>query len=115
MFVALAENYGNVRDKLNLYVALAPVVKIDNHKMNFLKTLVNHLDTIEETMWLFGFNELYGTSWTGFASKFCFMNSDWCGAKNDLLVKRVVYPSSNWVEEIPEPEEGKNATKLNKT
>jgi lysosomal acid lipase/cholesteryl ester hydrolase len=29
MFVSLAENFGNIPDKLNVFVALAPVTRID--------------------------------------------------------------------------------------
>lgn len=44
MFTALAENFGNLRKKVNLFVALAPVVRLDNAYNEMIVSLAKNVD-----------------------------------------------------------------------
>jgi len=46
MFVALTENFGNVRDKVKTFFALAPVVRLDNISDPFFTSMAEDIDSI---------------------------------------------------------------------
>ena len=37
MFTALAFNYGNLNDKLHMFIAVGPVVRLDDVRAEFMK------------------------------------------------------------------------------
>ena len=47
MFSALSENHGDLRNKLNVFIALAPVIKLDHISNDFFKYLADHVDHIQ--------------------------------------------------------------------
>jgi hypothetical protein len=46
MFSALASNHGDLNSKINIFVALAPVVRLDNVAESYLKLIANDIDSI---------------------------------------------------------------------
>ena len=50
MFTALAEGFGNINDKLNLYVALAPITRLFGSKSPFLQSLSSKIPLVRELL-----------------------------------------------------------------
>ena len=46
MFSALAQNHGDLKSKINLFVAFAPAVRLDNVSEPYLKLIANDIDSI---------------------------------------------------------------------
>ena len=63
MFAALAENFGNLREKVNLFVALAPVIRLDNATNDWFVKLGNNVDRAQFWLNKLGIHELYGPGW----------------------------------------------------
>jgi len=64
MFTALAENFGDLNNKLNLFVALAPVTYLQDSTdamMRYASDLFNPLSTTLEELEI---NELFGSNWS---------------------------------------------------
>jgi hypothetical protein len=84
MFTALSENFGNLRAKLHLFVAMAPVVQLRNNQNEFLKTLADDIDSITWWMDFFGIDELFGPNWVLASKVFCVIKPDWCNQANEF-------------------------------
>ena len=52
MFSALAENSGDLRDKIDLFIAMSPVVTLSNTQNGFLNEMKEDIDQLS---WLFDF------------------------------------------------------------
>ena len=63
MFTALAENYGDLRSKINLFVALAPVVRIDNAYNDMDTSLAESIDRAQYWLASLGIDEIFGPGW----------------------------------------------------
>ena len=63
MFSALALNQGNLLKKVNFFIALAPVVRIDHVENKFIVALKNNTNIINESLDDMNINFLYGPSW----------------------------------------------------
>ena len=63
MFSALALNQGNLLKKVNFFIALAPVVRIDHVENKFIVALKNNTNIINESLNDMNINFLYGPSW----------------------------------------------------
>ena len=63
MFAALTEDHGDLREKVNTFVALAPVVYLNNIGVGFINDFATHFDDI--IWWLDSLNifELFGEDW----------------------------------------------------
>lgn len=86
MFTALAENFGNLEDKLNLFVALAPVTRLDGVSNEFFHTLGNifpYLKKVLDEMHIYEFN---GPSWQSYEDEICFLFEDLCQQLNVMNV-----------------------------
>ena len=71
MFSALALNQGNLQDKVNFFIALAPVVRIDHAENPFIVMLKNNTDKIDESLNDMKINFLYGPDWQNTSSNLC--------------------------------------------
>lgn len=64
MFYALATNEQYLKSRLNLFVALAPVVSMNNSSMvGFWKILLGKCHQLEKLLQRIGIFELFGKSW----------------------------------------------------
>ena len=71
MFSALAENHGDLNSKVNLFIALGPIVRLD-HIQN--KQFEDYGKDIDNTLyWLswFGINEILGPKWQKWTYENC--------------------------------------------
>ena len=63
MFSALAENHGNLNEKINLFVSLCPITNL-KHASNIIGQLTQlTLDIFYNALDLIGLHELMGPSW----------------------------------------------------
>lgn len=86
MFTALAENFGNLEDKLNLFVALAPVTRLDGVKNQFYHNLGNVFPYLKQVLDDMHIYEFYGPSWQSYEDEICFLFTDLCDQLNVLNI-----------------------------
>lgn len=53
MFSALAYNHGDLKDKLNLFVALAPIINLANSPNSLMQSAANHWRLLEGQLHFF--------------------------------------------------------------
>ena len=100
MFTALAENHGNLRSKINLFVAMAPVVRLDNTTNEILVNLGQNVNRAQYWMASLGFDEVLGPEWFTIAATYCPLfeskqYKDMCyGEKYLYLKKRMRWDST---------------------
>ena len=63
MFNALSENESYFKDKVSLFVALAPITKIPNETSGIVKYASQNYDLIDHTIRTLGMYELLGANW----------------------------------------------------
>ena len=79
MFTALADRYGDLSNKLNLFVALAPAVYIHDSADKWMKDLAGALDdSLTYLLHSFGIYELLGDEWDAIRDPFCEIFHDFC-------------------------------------
>jgi hypothetical protein len=82
MFSALSENHGQLNDKVNLFIALSPVVFLQQTKNESIKELIGDIDGL---VWLFnylGIYELFGPEWQLISESICMFKEDLCSKIN---------------------------------
>jgi lysosomal acid lipase/cholesteryl ester hydrolase len=62
MFTALAENFGNLREKINAFVALAPVINLGHSTAPFIRDIAKHRKASISKFMSMGYYELNGNS-----------------------------------------------------
>lgn len=78
MFTALAEKFGDLDQKINLFVALAPVTRLDEASNELYHTLANiypYLKTIFDSLKIY---EINGPNWQNYQDEICFLFEDFC-------------------------------------
>lgn len=63
MFYGLAENENWFKERINLFVALAPVVKITNTKSKAIRLLSKFEGVLDSQVSNFGIREIFGKGW----------------------------------------------------
>ena len=93
MFSALAENKDDLRHKINLFVAMAPVVRLDHSRHPYLNRLSEWVDKAQFSLAWFGIHEVYGPEWQ-LQSAFCkYMVDyfeDFCKGPPSFLASRTI-------------------------
>jgi len=64
MFTALAENFGDLNDKINLFVALAPVTYLQDSTDALMKYAADFFPTLQTTFEELAVHELFGSTWS---------------------------------------------------
>lgn len=78
MFTALAEDFGQLKDKINLFVALAPITNLGGSNDKFFHTLAVSLPMVKGMLKMIGMNEMFGDDWDTFSGGFCMIFSSLC-------------------------------------
>lgn len=61
MFTALSYNWGNLNEKVNIFMAAAPITKLENSLDSFLRDISTFGEGfIQGSLWLMNVNELMG-------------------------------------------------------
>ena len=71
MFYALATNAEEIAKRVNLFIALAPVVRLNHAHDSFLGSVAKNERMLASTMKTLMADELFGAGWQGFSKKFC--------------------------------------------
>jgi len=71
MFYKLATDESFINDRVNLFVAFAPILRLGNIPNFALKHGVIALPVAEEAMYKLGIYEFFGPTWTNIREKVC--------------------------------------------
>lgn len=73
MFAALAEGYGDLQKKINLFVALCPITNLGHSSNSFMVGASSSIgyDSLAGTLWSFSIHELIGPKWKYISGAFC--------------------------------------------
>mmetsp|Transcript_8058 Transcript_8058/g.12419 ORF Transcript_8058/g.12419 Transcript_8058/m.12419 type:complete len:142 (+) Transcript_8058:706-1131(+) len=93
MFYAMLANQPAVAERVNLFVALAPVVHMTNVKVPFLTDFAGHTVSIADALRDAGLYEFMGVYWTKYSKDFCshWYYKYWC----DKLEEYTYSPTTN--------------------
>jgi hypothetical protein len=78
MFTALSEGFGNMDEKLNLFVALAPVTRLDgasNELYHTVSTIYPYVKQILDGLKIY---EINGPAWQNYEDEICFLFQEFC-------------------------------------
>jgi len=84
MFYALAKQEDYLKDKINLFVAMAPVLRLGNTSSKSLKGLANYKFTLGNTLKTFGIYEVMGVKWLSLVDKICGRMEAFCDMTHDF-------------------------------
>jgi len=59
MFSALSFNHGNLRDKIDLFIACAPIIILRNSPNTMMQSAAAHWKSVQGVMHKFGYYEIY--------------------------------------------------------
>ena len=78
MFTALSEGFGDLDQKVNLFVALAPITRLGGATNQFFTTLGATFPYLLEILHTFGVYEFFGPTWEANEAKICMIFSEFC-------------------------------------
>ena len=78
MFTALANNYGDLNEKINLFVALAPITHLFGSHFAFFNNIYKSVPSIRSLLYSFSIFELYGPQWNNVSGPICKIFDDLC-------------------------------------
>jgi hypothetical protein len=73
MFTALTENFGNMRSKINSFVALAPVMNLGHSTYGVLPSVASNIETVAKTVSKMGFYRVVGKSLDNLSGSLCYV------------------------------------------
>ena len=82
MFTTLANNYGNMNDKINLFVALAPITHLFGSHFAFFNNIYKSVPAIRSLLYSFSIFELYGPEWNVLSGPICKIFYDLCDSSS---------------------------------
>jgi hypothetical protein len=73
MFTALGENFGNMQDKINLFVALCPITNLEHSSASLMKTAATKAGytSIANALWVTRIHELMGPNSSYIQASLC--------------------------------------------
>jgi len=80
MFSALAYNHGDLKDKLNIFIALAPIINLANSPNGLMQSAANHWRLLEGQLHFFNAYEINTES---MFSTLCIFIPDICNLINN--------------------------------
>ena len=90
MFSALAFNHGNIKDKVDVFLAMAPVTRTDTTNPLFLQIVAN-INFLQWTLYKLFIYEFFGPDQQQLIQSFCkfkWMSESFCATEIDLLEVR---------------------------
>jgi len=79
MFTALAENFGFLDDKVNLFAALGPLTYLTSVDITGFDALASNLGLLKLTLDGLGLFEIYGKAWESNLGGLCTLAPEICG------------------------------------
>merc|ERR1711935_742993 len=74
-----AEGHGRLKDQINLFVALAPTVYMNNVSDDFFKGVSELSEVIYDSFLLAKVYEIFGHRWKEYSSIVCIFAKNFCG------------------------------------
>ena len=87
MLAALAEGQHELHAKVNLFIALGPILELRNTQTAVFQSLIGG-DGIDQLQWwldYYNIHEMYGPAWDAESSGFCFFQKDFCDQSEELI------------------------------
>jgi len=86
MFYALSKMEDSfLKDRINLFIAMAPVLRIGNTTNKPLKSFAGHKKTVEKSFKKMGFYEVMGKKWFKLGDKACWIFPSTCNIANSFM------------------------------
>lgn len=90
MFSALSKGHGDLADKVNVFLAMGPAVRLENIQEELFQYLAADVNDIQWWLDFFGMDELFSWEWELAMSAFCWYEWDFCQAAEDAIWPRGV-------------------------
>lgn len=78
MFTAMTQGFGDMKDKINLFIALAPITTLGDAKDKFIHSLSQSIPIVKSLLEMLGVYEFFGEDWDASAGSFCTVFRDLC-------------------------------------
>lgn len=78
MFTALSEDFGDMKDKINLFIALAPITTLGDSTDKFYHAMSQSIPIMKSLLEMLGIHEFFGEEWDASAGSFCVVFRDLC-------------------------------------
>lgn len=87
MFVGLAEKEAYFKDRVSIFVALAPVTKLPNTEDQFWRNMSGNYNMIEDTLRMLGIHSILNDTWfnSGVTSLTCNLAPWFCLDLNAMM------------------------------
>ena len=92
MFSALADGYGDLQNKINVFIALAPIIHVHGTHDNFIYTISKSIPLVKTFLDSVNIHEFFGPQWNNIEGEFCLMFEDLCDI---VAVRDVPYNDYN--------------------
>ena len=92
MFTALSEEFGDIEDKVNLFIALAPITHLAGSHDAFWVEISKIIPVLRDLLNMLDINELFGPSWNDIRGPVCLVFTDFCDV---IQVQNVPYNKYN--------------------
>ena len=80
MFVALGDGYGDIHKKIDIFIALAPVVSIGETEDTWWQSYTSMRGTAFDWLESMGIYEMFDDDWDSLSDDFCFYFQSICDA-----------------------------------
>ena len=71
MFSALAEGHGDLKDKINIFIALCPITNLYHASASFMSFAQSYYSTLESTLSMLSIHEIKGPNWNVVSNALC--------------------------------------------
>jgi len=78
MFTAMSEGFGDMKEKINLFIALAPITTLGDSTDKFYHALSQSIPIVKSLLEMLGIHEFFGEDWDASAESFCVVFRDLC-------------------------------------
>ena len=85
MFAALGQNHGDMKNKINLFIALAPVAYLGNTKLDILKTLSGNINHLNVSLKILHINALFGPEWPLISDSLIDLEPEFAEQSNQIM------------------------------
>ena len=109
MFSALAEGHGNLKDKVNMFVALAPVVYMGNAEDDLLNKVSAAAEILYDSFARVKVYELFGHEWYEYSSVVCSFFHSFC-EENGINMDPITPYVNEWRTRVKNTREGPGAS-----
>ena len=102
MFSALALNQGHLQNKINFFIALGPIVRLDHSTNGWVQVLKMFPESINRSLQEMNVHFLFGPEWGYVKTKICqLMPKKFCTEPKELIETRFRWPKTHGKYPVP--------------